>query len=120
MQWFAFTFALAAISIGLSVTIDRFGPLPDTIRYAAIAGGVIIIGLWMRASLRFHGSLDEMQRRIFLEATSIVGIAAIAWAYLFPVLEKTGVTGPIDHDVYAIAVLPLTAAAIAVTLRRYR
>ncbi len=119
-QWFVFTFVLAALSIGLSVAIDRLGQLPDTLRYAAVAAGILLIGLWVRASLRFQHSLDEWQRRVFLEATSVVGIAAIAWTYLFPVLEKTGIVRPLDHDAYGLAVMPLAAVAFMITMRRYR
>ena len=119
-RWIIFSFALGALSIGLSMTVYRMGNLPGQLRYPAVALAVVLIGFWVRTAIRFQRSLDEMQRRVFLEATSIVGIAAIAWVYLFPVLEKTGLVQPLTHDGYAAAVVPLTLIAWFVTVRRYQ
>lgn len=119
-RWIIFTFVLAILSIGLSVAGDLVGSLPGGVRYPAVALAIALIGFWVRAALRFQRSLDEMQRRVFLEVTSIIGIAAIAWLYLFPVLEKTGLVGPVTHDAYALAVVPLSLIAWFVTARRYQ
>jgi hypothetical protein len=119
LTWFIVTFALGALSIGLSVALDVVGKLPNGLRYTTAGLALVLILLWGRASLRFQRTLDEMQRRVFLEATSIVGIAAIAWAYLFPVLEKTGFVRPMTHDGYAIAALPLALIAWFIARQRY-
>jgi hypothetical protein len=118
--WFIFSFVLAAGSIGLSVTIDLMGNLPGWLRYVGVAVAVLVTAFWVRAALRFQRSLDEMQRRVFLEVTSVIGIAAIAWLYLFPVLEKTGLVKPLTHDAYALALMPLGLVAWLITVRRYR
>jgi len=119
-RWIIFSFALGALSIGLSMTVYRMGNLPGQLRYPAVALAIVLIGFWVRTALRFQRALDEMQRRVFLEVTSIVGIGAIAWVYLFPVLEKTGLVRPLTHDGYAAAVVPLSLIAWFITVRRYQ
>jgi hypothetical protein len=119
-RWIVFSFALGALSIGLSMTVHRMGNLPGQLRYPVVALAIVLIGFWVRTAIHFQRSLDEMQRRVFLETTSIVGIAALAWVYLFPVLEKTGLVGPLTHDGYAAAVVPLTLIAWFVTVRRHQ
>ena len=119
-RWIIFSFALCVLSIGLSMAIDHMRNLPVQLRYSAVALAVVLIGFWARTALRFQRSLDELQQRVFLEVTSIVGIAAIAWVYLFPMLEKTGVVRTLTHDGYALVVVPLSLTAWFVTVRRYR
>ena len=119
-RWLVFTLGLAVLSIGLSITLDQIGELPNTLRFGAIGMAALLIAFWVLTSIRFQRSLDEMQRRIFLEVTSIVGIAAIAWLYLFPVLEKTGIVRPMTHDGYALAVIPISLLAWLFTTRRYQ
>jgi hypothetical protein len=118
--WIVLSLVLAAGSIALSLTTDRPGSLPGFVRYAVAGLSIVLIGFWGRAALRFQRSLDEMQRRVFLEVTSVAGIAAIAWLYLFPVLQKTGIVGPVTHDGYAMVVLPLTLIAWFFVARRYQ
>jgi hypothetical protein len=118
--WIVLSLVLAAVSIVLSLSADLEGSVAGAVRYAVAGLSVVVIGFWGRAAFRFQRSLDEMQRRVFLEVTSAVGIAAIAWLYLFPVLEKTGIVGPVTHDGYAMVVLPLSLIAWLVVVRRYQ
>ncbi|MBX9603485.1 MAG: hypothetical protein K2X35_20935 [Bryobacteraceae bacterium] len=111
---------MGALSILLSLARDRMGDLNAPLRYAGAACAVILIALWVRAAVGFQRSLDEMQRQMFLEATSFVGIAALAWVYLFPVLEKAHVVQPIDHDQYFAGVAVCAFLGWWLTARRYR
>ena len=119
-RWLILSFALGVVSIGLSKTMVWMGGLPGALRYPVIVMAVVLIGFWARTAVRFQQTLDEMQKRVFLEVTSIVGIAAIGWVYLFPVLEKTGIVGPLTHDAYSLAVIPLSLFAWFITIRRYQ
>jgi low temperature requirement protein LtrA len=119
-RWILLTFALGVVSLALSFGRDRNAATPAALRYGAVAAAIVLIVFRARTAVRFQRALDEMQRRNFLEITSVVGIAAIAWLYLFPVLEKTGFVGALTHDGYALVVAPLCLIAWFAVVRRYR
>lgn len=111
---------LLLVSLGLSAFLRTGHELTAPPRYGVVLAALIFIGVWMRASVKLVGRLDELHRRIFLEAGAMTWLGILAAAMLYPILEKAGILGRLTHDHVQMFVLPLSVVSFIIAERRYR
>ena len=120
IRWELWTLALVVTSLGLSVLLrtgHEIGPSP---RYGVVVFALVLIGVWIRSTVKLVQQLDELHKRIFLEAGAMAWTGIFAATLLYPILEKTGMVGRLNHDHVGAFVLSLTLISFVVVTRRYR
>ena len=108
--------------LGFVAVTKRGEHLAPIVRVAAGLLAVAAFGLFIAAEIRVLRGLDEMQRRIQLEALAIAYPTAILLVFTLGVLERAGIVVwgfQRLRDVWPLVALPYVIG-LAIATRRYR
>src|SRR2546429_640725 len=100
-----------AISLGLGAVALHRLTLPLPIRFL-VAGAPLIAGFfYIRAVIRdMHRQMDELQLRIYLEASAVIVCGLFIGMLVYPLFESAGIVGRLDYHVVLALVILLGAA----------
>lgn len=113
---------LMAVYLGFVAVTKRGEQLAPVVRVAAGLLAVAAFALFIVAQIRVLRGLDEMHRRIQLEALAIAFPTAILLVFTLGVLERAGIVVwgfQRLRDVWPLVVLPYVIG-LAIATRRYR
>jgi hypothetical protein len=111
---------LMALYVVFVLVVDRGEHV--ALRLAVGLMAVAAFGLFIAAEVRMLRELDELQRRIQLEALAIAFPTAILAVFTLGVLERAGIVVwgfQRLRDVWPLVVLPYLLG-LAIAMRRYR
>jgi len=111
---------LMAVYVVFVLVVDRGEHVALRVALGMLA--VAAFGLFIAAEVRMLGELDEMHRRIQLEALAIAYPAAILLVFTLGVLERAGIVVwgfQRLRDVWPLVALPYMLG-LAIAMRRYR
>jgi hypothetical protein len=112
---------LAAAYFGAALALKVTAP-PAWARLALVSVPFVLSGTFLVAEIRYIRRMDELERRIQLEALAVAYPAAALLIFALGLLERAGLPVPGFErlrDVWPLVILPYVVG-IAMATRRYR
>lgn len=95
--------------------------MPAVLRYALPIASALVGLAYVRSALAdLRRQSDELQLRIYLEASAVTCHGLFIALLVYPVFEKAHMVGPIDYSVVLFLLIGMAVAGYLVAVRRYR
>jgi len=109
------------ISLGVGSALLKHLPLPAAVRYLIPFFPLVFGLLYARALVGdIRRQMDELQLRIYLEATAVVVCGLFIVMLVYPLLEAAHLVGPLDSFGVFLLIVVLGLIGYFTAARRYR
>jgi hypothetical protein len=113
--------AVFGVSLPVVALILKHWDLPPAARYALVLFSLATGAQYVRAMVRdTRRQMDELQLRIYLEASAVVVCGLFVLMLTYPILVAAHLAGTLDYTIVLVLIVALGVVGYINAWRRYR
>lgn len=110
---------LFAVMVGLSALLVKWAGSNQILRMAVALAPVVPGIVYIRIMVQDLAKLDEMYRRIYLEAVAAAFAGLFLFLMIYPGVQKAGIVGELEPAAVVLVMVALALVGYFFASRRY-